>query len=139
MRIAIAPPLTAPYDEPYKVVSLSGRVLKIQMKGKVEMVTADRVKPAHIEREPETCSTQQRQMQSNNDHVARQRSRSTTTPKSLRTRVNSDKITNTRSSTLGVGIPERKNFLALTGRMGVFERARAYPYICQTTLTIQKY
>ena len=38
----------------YKVVSKSGRVLKILMKGKVETVAADCVKPAHIKREPET-------------------------------------------------------------------------------------
>ena len=51
-RIAIAAPLTAPYDGPYKVISKSGRVIKILMKGKVETVTIDRVKPAHFEREP---------------------------------------------------------------------------------------
>ena len=49
-RIAIAPPLTAPYDGPYKVVARSGRVFKELIKDKVETVTADRVKPAHIER-----------------------------------------------------------------------------------------
>ena len=38
-RIAIAPPLTAPYDGPYKVVARSGRVMKILMKGKVETVS----------------------------------------------------------------------------------------------------
>ena len=48
-RIAIAPPLTAPYDGPYKVVARSGRVMKILMKGKVETVSLDRVKPAHLE------------------------------------------------------------------------------------------
>ena len=62
-RIPITPPLTAPYDGPYKVVSRSGRVLEILMKGKVGTVTADCVKPAHIEREPETCSSQPRQSQ----------------------------------------------------------------------------
>ena len=45
-RIAIAPPLTAPYDGPYKVVARSGRVMKILVKGKVETVSLDRVKPA---------------------------------------------------------------------------------------------
>ena len=38
-RIAIAPPLTAPYDGPYKVVRRSGRVMKILVKGKVETVS----------------------------------------------------------------------------------------------------
>ena len=52
--IAIAPPLTAPYDGPYKVVARSGRVNKILMKGKVETVSLDRVKLAHLECEPTT-------------------------------------------------------------------------------------
>ena len=38
-RIAIAPPLTAPYDGPYKVVARSGRVMKILVIGKVETVS----------------------------------------------------------------------------------------------------
>ena len=49
-RIAIAPPLTTPYVGPYTVVARSGRVFKVLFKGKVETVTADRVKPEHIER-----------------------------------------------------------------------------------------
>ena len=53
-RIAIATPLTAPYDGPYKVISRSGRIMKILMKGKVETVSIDRVKPAHFECEPNT-------------------------------------------------------------------------------------
>ena len=57
--IAIAPPLTAPYDGPYKVVARSGLVFKVLIKGKVETVTADRVKPAHIERTPEDEQTRQ--------------------------------------------------------------------------------
>ena len=59
-RIAIAPPLTAPYDGPYKVVARSERVFKVMIKGKVEMVTADRVKVAHIEHKPENECTRQR-------------------------------------------------------------------------------
>ena len=38
-RIAIAPPLTAPYDGPYKVIVRSGRVMKILIKGEVETVS----------------------------------------------------------------------------------------------------
>ena len=53
LHIAIAPPLTAPYNGPYKVVARSGRVFKVLIKGKVKTVTADLVKPAHIERTPE--------------------------------------------------------------------------------------
>ena len=59
-RIAIAPPLTAPYDGPYKVVAMSGRVMKILVKGKVETVSLDRIKPAHLECEPTTCTNIQR-------------------------------------------------------------------------------
>ena len=59
-RIAIAPPLTAPYDGPYKVVARSGRVMKILMKGKVETVSLDRVKSAHLECEPTTGPNTQR-------------------------------------------------------------------------------
>ena len=59
-RIAIAPPLTAPYDGPYKDVARSGRVMKILMKGKVETVSLDRGKPAHLECEPTTGTNIQR-------------------------------------------------------------------------------
>ena len=59
-RIAIAPPLTAPYDGPYEVVARSGRVMKILIKGKVETVSLDRVKPAHLECEPTTGPKTQR-------------------------------------------------------------------------------
>ena len=59
-RIAIAPPLTAPYNGPYKVVARSGRVMKILIKGKVETVSLDRVKPAHLECELTTGPTTQR-------------------------------------------------------------------------------
>ena len=58
--IAIAPLLTAPYDGPYEVVARSGRVMKILMKGKVETVSLDRVKPAHLECEPTTGPKTQR-------------------------------------------------------------------------------
>ena len=64
-RIAIAPPLTAPYDGPYKVVARSGRVMKILVKGKVETVSLDRVKPADMECEPTTGTTTQRKTPSN--------------------------------------------------------------------------
>ena len=53
-RIAIAPPLTAPYDGPYTVIIRNGRVMKILIKGKMETVSLDRVKPAHFECEPDT-------------------------------------------------------------------------------------
>ena len=43
-QIAISPPLTVPYDGPYKVISRSDRVIKILTKGKVETVTIDGVK-----------------------------------------------------------------------------------------------
>ena len=59
-RITIAPPLIAPYDGPYKVIVRSGRVMKIPIKGKVETVSLDRVKPAHFECEPATGTITQR-------------------------------------------------------------------------------
>ena len=59
-RIAIALPLTAPYDGPYKVVARSGRVMKILMKSRVGTVSLDRVKPAHLECEPTTGPKTQR-------------------------------------------------------------------------------
>ena len=62
-RIAIAPPLTTPYDGPYKVISKSGRVMKILMKGKVE---TDHVKHAHFEHEPKSDTNTKRQTQPKN-------------------------------------------------------------------------
>ena len=41
-------------DGPYKVIVRNGRVMKVLIKGKVETVSVDRVKPAHFECEPET-------------------------------------------------------------------------------------
>ena len=63
--IAIAPSLTAPYDGPYKVIVRSGRVMKILVKGKVEMVCFDRVKPAHLDNEPTIGTEKQRKTQNN--------------------------------------------------------------------------
>ena len=52
-----------PYDGPYKVIDRGGRVMKILMKGKVEAVSVDRVKPAHFECEPETGTEIKRKTQ----------------------------------------------------------------------------
>ena len=60
LLIAIAPPLTATYDGPYKVIVRSGRVTKILIKGEVETGSLDRVKPAHLDSEPETGREKQR-------------------------------------------------------------------------------
>ena len=68
-RIAIAPPLTAPYDGPYKVVARSGRVMKILMKGKVETVSLDRVKPTHLKCEPTTGPKTQRTTPNHRTHL----------------------------------------------------------------------
>ena len=57
VHVVIASPLTASYDGPYKAILRSGRAIKILMKGKVETVTVDHVKPAHFEREPESGTT----------------------------------------------------------------------------------
>ena len=67
-RIAIAPPLTAPYDGPYKAIVRSGRVMKILVKGKVETVSLDRVKPAHLDNEPAIGTEKQRKTQTNTEN-----------------------------------------------------------------------
>ena len=63
-RIAIAQPLTAPYDGPYKDIVRNGRVMKILIKGKVETVSVDQGKPANFECEPETGTATKRKTQS---------------------------------------------------------------------------
>ena len=108
-RITIAPPLTAPYDGPYKVIVKSSRVMKIFIKGKVETVSLDRVKPAHFECEPETSTAIKRKTQSKTTNLKtseivrgtrkdRIRSSSTLTQKSDRTRVKSKTSTQTQSA-----------------------------------------
>ena len=67
-RIAIAPPLTAPYDRPYKVIVRSGSVMKILIKGKVETVSLDRVKPAYLDNEPDIGTKKQRKTQNNTNN-----------------------------------------------------------------------
>ena len=66
-RIAIAPPLTAPYDGPYKVIVRSG--MKILVEGKVETVSLDRVKPAHLDNEPAIGTEKQRKTQNNTKNL----------------------------------------------------------------------
>ena len=78
--IATALPLTAPYDGPYKVISRSGRIMKILMKSKVQTVSVDRVKPAHFECEPDTgteikCTTQQKTTHSKTAWLGRESNR----------------------------------------------------------------
>ena len=68
-RIAIAPPLTAPYDGPYKVIVRSGRVMRILVEGKVETVSLDRVKPAHLDNEPFMGTKKQRKTQNNTKNL----------------------------------------------------------------------
>ena len=67
-RITIAPPLTTPYDGPYKVIMRSGRVMRILVKGKVETVSLDRVKPAHLDNEPAIGTEKQRKTQTNTEN-----------------------------------------------------------------------
>ena len=117
-RIAIAPPLTAPYDGPYKVVVRSGRVMKILVKGKVETVSLDRVKPAHMECEPTTGTTTQRKTPSNSrkSTATRTSSRnpqgpprpgSADTPTSNGTRVNTNQSTAVRSNQKSATVPKQ--------------------------------
>ena len=89
-RIAIAPLLTAPYDGPNKVMVRSGKVMKILIKGKVETVSLDRVKPAHFECEPATGTTTQRttpskRTSSKTTGIARRNSQDPLTPSSTHT------------------------------------------------------
>ena len=117
-RIAIAPPLTAPYDGPYKVVARSGRVMKILVKGKVETVSLDHVKPAHLECEPTTGTTIQRKTPSKpqRSRATRTSSRnpqgpprtgSADTPTSNGTRLKTKKSTAVRSSQKSATVPKQ--------------------------------
>ena len=117
-RIAIAPPLTAPYDGPYKVVARSGRVMKILVKGKVETVSLDRVKPAHMECEPTTGMTIQRKTPSKPQKSTATRTSSKNpqgpprpgsadTPTSNGTRVNTKKSTAVKSSQKSATVPKQ--------------------------------
>ena len=101
-RIAIAPPLTAPYDGPYKVVARSGRVMKILVKGKVETVSLDRVKPAHLECEPTTATRT-----SSRNPQGPPRTGSADTPTSNGTRVKTKKSTAVRSSQKSATVPKQ--------------------------------
>ena len=117
-RIAIAPPLTAPYDGPYKVVARSGRVMKILVKGKVETVSLDRVKPAHLEFEPTTGTTIQRKTPnkpqrstatrtSSRNPQGPPRTGSADTTTSNGTRVKTKKSTAVRSSQKSATVPKQ--------------------------------
>ena len=117
-RIAIAPPLTAPYDGPYKVVARSGRVMKILVKGKVETVSLDRVKPAHLECEPTTGTNIQRKTlnRPQSSKATRISSRNTKgparpgsadTPTSNGTSVKTKKSTAVRSSNKLATVPQQ--------------------------------
>ena len=157
--------MTAPYDGPYEVISKSGRVMKILIKGKVETVSIDRVKLVHFEREPGLSTNTKRQTQpktmnpkpaaiTHGHRKDRLRSSSTLTPKSVRTGVEPNTSTKTKSSALIVGTspaitlqsqahlpkpptpykaphcrtPPPPTFLALTGTMAVCERTDVYLY-----------
>ena len=117
-RIAIAQPLTAPYDGPYNVVARSGRVMKILMKGKVETVSLDRVKPAHLECEPTTGTNIQRttpnkQQRSKTTRISSRnpqdppRPGSADTQTSNRTSVKKTKSMAVRSSTKLATVPQQ--------------------------------
>ena len=85
-------------------------MFKILQKGEVETFTADRVKPAQIEHEPEPGTTQKCQMQPESlptankpaaiackPRTAQARSRSTITLQPLKTGVKSGRTTNSHS------------------------------------------
>ena len=88
--------------------------MKILIKGKVETVSLDRVKPAHFECEPATgtatqCKTQSKMTNSKTTEIVRgsrkdqNRSSSTLTQKSDRTRVQSKTNTQTQSAAAKIG------------------------------------
>ena len=143
-RIAIAPPLTAPYDGPYKVVARSGRVIKILMKGKVETVSLDRVKPAHLECEPTTVPTIQRttpnkKQSSKTTRIASgnpqdpSRPSSANTQTSNRTSVKQTQSTAVRSSTKLTTVPQQsadKVKLPNKGKSYVAPHSRAPAVFC---------
>ena len=131
-RIAIAPPLTAPYDGPYKVVARSGRVMKILVKGKVETVSLDSVKPAHLECQPTTGTTIQRKMPnkpqrstatrtSSRNPQGPPRTGSADTPTSNGTSVKTKKSTAVRSSQKSATVPKQ-----LDVKVNLFNRDNTY-------------
>ena len=85
--------------------------MKILIKGKVETVSADRVKPAHFECEPETAKrkTQSKTTNSKTTEIVcgtrkdKIRSSSTLTQKSDRTSVKSKTNTQTQSAAIKIG------------------------------------
>ena len=104
----------APYDGPYKVVARSGRV----MKGKVETVSLDRVKPAHLECETTTGTNIQRTTPNkpqsskttrifNRNPQGPPRPGSADTKKSNRTNVKTTKSTAVRSSSKLATVPQQ--------------------------------
>ena len=137
-RIAIAPPLTAPYDGPYKVVARSGRVMKILMKGKVETVSLDRVKPTHLECEPTTGTNIQRttlkkQQSSKTTRISSRnpqdppRPSSANTQTSNRTSVKKTKSTAVRSSTKLATVPQQLEDKVERQRQNLYSAAFASP------------
>ena len=148
-RIAIAPPLTAPYDGPYKVVARSGRVMKILIEGKVETVLS---KPAHLEFEPTTGPTTQhttpnKKQSSKTTRIACGNPQDPSRPSSANTQTfNRTSVKQTQSTAVGSNqllklnclakanlmyrhICEPPPCLALTGTAVVCERTHAYLHI----------
>ena len=110
--------MTAPYAGPYKVVARSGRVIKILIKGKVETVSLDRVKHAHLECEPTTgpttqCTTPNKKQSSKTTRIASgnpqdpSRPGSANTQTSNRTSVKQTQSTAVRSSTILATVPQQ--------------------------------
>ena len=50
-RDAKAPPLTRPYTGPFRVIEKNEKYFELEMNGKRDRVTVDRLKPAYLERE----------------------------------------------------------------------------------------
>ncbi|XP_052863818.1 uncharacterized protein LOC128270458 [Anopheles cruzii] len=56
---AIKPPLTQPYDGPYRVLSRKGKVFIVDIKGRRDPVSVDRLKAAFIDNEERPAQAQE--------------------------------------------------------------------------------
>ena len=110
-RIASAPPLTAPYDGPYKVVSRSGRVMKILVKSKVETVFLDphilSATGTTIQRKTPSKWRSTATRASSRNPQGPPRTGSADTPTSNGTRVKTKKSTAVRSSQKSATVPKQ--------------------------------
>ena len=53
---AIRKPLQPPYDGPYKVLQRTEKYFVVEVKGKQDSISLDRLKPAHLDKDDNTDS-----------------------------------------------------------------------------------